>query len=132
MSKDILKKVASGVRTPVNLKFMTSDDYVTEPLMIFKEEYIEILGHKIDGVDSFEAFVDYLKGVNTYEKERDLLHKERDTLLDEKENFIEYIKVKLEESRLKSSSVPGIDDYKCIEERIYEDILNKIEGDKYE
>lgn len=97
------------------------------PLIVIPKDksYIEINGYRIDGdFSTFESFIEYLSNVARVEIENELLKTERS-------EFMDYLKVRLEESKLMAT-------YECgfrlptIQERVYEDILERIESGNYE
>ena len=114
-----MKKLLSGVRTPVNV---VNPMKPTEerPLIFIPAEgnYIEILGHRIEGFDSWESFLEYLN-------KRATLEEENKKLTNEKSSLIDYLKVKLEESKLDRMYVDGIH-YTNIREQIYQELLDKV------
>lgn len=116
MSKDVLKKVTSCIRTPDNVPFGKVD----EPKVIFVQhsDHVEICGQRISNIHDFGDFVEYLY-------QRVQIEKDYAALYNERSEFIEYIIMKLEESKLLSTYEQGVR-YPCIQERIYQDILNRI------
>lgn len=114
-----MNKLLSGVRTPVNV--MNPMKPTEENPLIFvpaEGNYIEILGHRIEGFESWEAFLAYANKLAALEEENK-------KLVDEKTEFIDYLKVKLEESKLDRMYVDGIH-YSNIQEQIYQELLDKV------
>ena len=114
-----MKKLLDGVRTPVNV---ANPMKPTEenPLIFVPAEgnYIEILGHRIEGFDSWESFQEYLK-------KRTALVEENKKLTNEKSSLIDYLKVKLEESKLERMHVDGMC-FTSIKEQVYQELLDKV------
>lgn len=98
----------------------------TKPFLLIPadQSYVEICGHRIDEVKSFEDFMEYLH-------QRVQIEKDYADLYNDRAAFIEYLKVKLEEGRLMATYENGIR-YPSAQERIYEDILNRVESGNYE
>lgn len=97
------------------------------PLIVIPKDksYIEINGYRIDGdFSTFESFIEYLSNVARVEIENELIKNERYEMID-------YLKVKLEESKLMATYENGIR-YPSAQERIYEDILERLESGNYE
>lgn len=114
-----MKKLLSGVRTPVNM--MNPMKPTEEKPLIFvpaEGNYIEILGHRIEGFESWEAFLEYANKLAALEEENK-------KLVDEKTEFIEYLKVKLEESKLERMHIDGMC-FTSIKEQVYQELLDKV------
>lgn len=92
-----------------------------EPLMVFPEhgEYVEVLGHRFEGVNGFEGMIEYL---NNYRN----LEKELNDQLNKRAYLIDYLVEKLENAKLMATYENGVR-YPSIQEMIYEDILNRVE-----
>ena len=95
-----------------------------EPLMIFSppgEAWVEVLGHRFEGINGFEGMIEYLNNYRTVEKKLD-------DLINQRAALIEYLKVRLEEGKLMSTYENGIR-YPSAQERIYEDLLERVENE---
>lgn len=92
-------------------------------------KYIEIMGHKLelDGVNSFETLVEYLKSLDKLERERVLLNSRIRQLEEDRKEFIRYLETKVEEGKLESMYYHN-EYYPSIKEQLYTDILNKAKG----
>jgi len=96
-----------------------------EPLMVFPppgENWVEILGHRFEGVNGFEGMIEYL---NNYRN----LEKELNDLLNKRAYLIDYLIEKLETAKLMATYENGVR-YPSLQEMIYEDILNKVDSQK--
>lgn len=114
--EDILKKVTSGVRTPSNVIHKDTDE--PKAMIIQHSDHIEICGQRIDNIDSFEDFIEYLHQRVQIEKDYAALYNERSRLID-------YLKLKLEESKLDRAYIDGM----CFSgprEQVYQDILDRV------
>lgn len=86
------------------------------------KSYIEILGHRIEtgeNFNSFGDFVDWLEYIKDVEEENKHLKIQMTEI-------VEYILTKYEEAKLDAQYIDGIR-YPSIQERIYEDILERFE-----
>lgn len=93
-----------------------------QPLMTFSppgESWVEVLGHRFEGVNGFEGMIDYLSNYRNVEKELD-------ELLNQRAYIIDYLVEKLEVAKLMATYENGVR-YPSIQEMIYEDILSKFE-----
>lgn len=107
---------------------VNSEKHETPLIFIPRDEpYIEILGNRIDGVDSFESFIEYLKKVDDIEKENKQLKKELDDIYNKRANFIDYLNDKLEESMLYRTQNVNKDWAISVHEMVYRDILGKVD-----
>ena len=124
MKKDLLARISK----PVNVVELGKSSDETPLMFIPKDEgYIEILGYKIDGVNSFESFIEYLKTVADIEKTNEKLNEENHILTVFKENLIGYLEQKLEESKLlRVYDTDSKVSYISTQETIYNDILERI------
>ena len=90
-------------------------------------KYIEILGHKIelDGVNSFETFVEYLKGLDAVERENIRLNSRIRQLEEDRKEFVKFVETKIEEGKLE-----GMYDhneyYPSMKEQFYKEILKQV------
>lgn len=106
--------------TPANRKHKEN-----KPPFIFvpnDKSYVEIAGQRIDGVDDFESFLEYLNQRITFERDYEYLYNERSRLID-------HLKIKLEESKLMATYENGVR-YPSIQEKIYSDLLYFILNDE--
>lgn len=96
-----------------------------EPLIFIPKDksYIEVSGHKITETKSFEDFLDYLQQRNDFENDYNYICRQRSALID-------YLKIKLEESKLMATYENGVR-YPCMQERIYQDILDRVRVNDY-
>ena len=98
-----------------------------EPLMIFSppgEAWVEVLGHRFEGINGFEGMIEYLNNYRTVEKKLD-------DLINQRAALIEYLKVKLEESKLMATYENGVR-YPCMKELVYKDVLDRVESGDYD
>lgn len=124
-----MKKLLSGVRTPTNIFSQIVNKDENKILMEIPADgsYIDILGHRLDGFDSFESFVEYLKKVAAIEKENEQLKKEIREMKNEKANFIRYLEERLEESKiLRVYDTEFKVTYTSKDEQIYQKVLDKM------
>lgn len=89
-----------------------------------EEAWVEVLGHRFEGINGFEGMINYLNGYRTVEKELN-------EMINEKAALIKYLKTRLEEGRLMSTYENGIR-YPSAQERIYEDLLERVESGYFE
>ena len=121
-----MKKLLSGVRTPVNM--MNPMKPTEENPLIFvpaEGNYIEILGHRIEGFDSWESFLEYLNKRTALDEENKTLKVKIDRLHVEKTEFIEYLQERYEECVLDRRYVDGVWIFNP-KEQIYQEILDKV------
>lgn len=98
-----------------------------EPLMIFHNDPpgIEILGHRVDvldGVNSIETLVEYLRSLNNLKSENEALNAQIEVYKDKLKGLTQYIEEKrneCEKLRLEDNKQYWI----TPEENVYEDIL---------
>lgn len=124
-----MKKLLDGVRTPINIFSQIVNKDENKILMEIPADgsYIDILGHRLDGFDSFESFVEYLKKVAAIEKENEQLKKEIREMKNEKANFIRYLEERLEESKiLRVYDTEFKVTYASKDEQIYQKVLDKM------
>ena len=86
------------------------------------ENYVRILGHKIEGFESFEHFVSYLEQCDRYEKENEKLKKMWNSL---RAYFMNYYKEKAQEDEICDHG------RYCVALSIY-DILSKMDEIEFE
>lgn len=125
-----MKDLLNGVRTPSNIFSQIVNKDESKILMEFPADgsYVEILGHRIDGFESFEAFMEYLKKLAALDEENIQLKEEVRRMKNEKADLMVYLEERLEESKI-FSTYGGQVNFVSIQERIYEDILNKVKGE---
>lgn len=127
--KDTFKRVGELLGPIHNVK-KNSSECTDEPIVLMtfsppgEEIWVEILGHRFEGINGFEGMINYLNNYRTVEKELN-------EMINEKAALIDYVKTKLEEGKLMSTYENGIR-YPSAQERIYEDILERIESGNYE
>ena len=105
-----------------------------QPVMIIHDEgWIEILGRRFENaeVKGIDEFVQYLGEFRDLEEKNKKLKKELNELYNHRAALIEYLTEKLEESKLEGT-YGGQAGYISIQERIYKEILDRIEGDTNE
>lgn len=85
--------------------------------------WVEILGHRIDGFDSFEKFIDYLKGIVAIEEENVALRAQKAALT-------AYLEERIEESVfMRTRDVATGQEFLSTQETVYRDILDKVKGE---
>lgn len=114
---------------PIHNVKKNSSERTDEPIVLMTfsppgESWVEVLGHRFEGINGFEGMINYLNNYRTVEKE---LNK----MINEKAEFIDYLVEKLETAKLMATYENGIR-YPSAQERIYEDILERIESGDYE
>lgn len=115
-----VKNVGKVWETDIKLNSGTCTD---EPLMTFSphgEAWVEVLGHRFEGVNGFEGIIEYLNNYRNVEKELD-------ELLNQRAYIIDYLIEKLEVAKLMATYENGVR-YPSIQEMIYEDILSKFDS----
>ena len=124
-----IKKLSSGIRTPANIICPIEPD--GRVIIKVEKDYIEILGHKIEGYESWEAFVEHLKHLAALEEENEKLRDENRILKNDKINLMLYLEQRIAETEL-ARTYEGNLYYPTIQERIYQEIYKKVEeiGDK--
>ena len=124
--KATFKRVGELLGPMKNIKRTSSECTDEKPLILIPadQSYVEILGHKITEVKGFEDFMEYLN-------QRVQIEKDYAALYNDRSEFIEYLKVKLEESRLMATYENGVR-YPCMKELVYKDILERVESGYYE
>lgn len=94
-----------------------------QPLMTFSppgESWVEVLGHRFEGVNGFEGMIEYLNNYRNVEKELN-------ELLNQRAYIIDYLVEKLEVAKLMATYENGVR-YPSLQEMIYEDILSKFDS----
>lgn len=120
-------KEPSNIINPFNYK-------PEEPVLFFSNEgWIEILGRRFENaeVKGIDEFVQYLGEFRNLEEKNKKLKKELNDCYNHRAALIEYLTEKLEESKLEST-YGGQAGYVSIQERIYKEILDRVEGDTNE
>lgn len=107
-----------------NIKFFERDCTYKEPLLFISADgtYFEILGHRVEtgeNMNSMEDLSNWLKHVKETEIENEQLRKQMAELG-------EYVLTKYEEAKIDALYIDGVK-YPNVQERIYEDILNRME-----
>ena len=111
----------SNVYNPFHLRPQDEDRVIFE--VSRDGNWIEILGHRIDGFNSFEGFIEYLKHIVEVEEENKLLKADRACL-------IEYLETKIEESVfMRTRDVVTGEEFLSTQETVYRDILSKVKGE---
>lgn len=130
--KKILNKIFGRVKTPVNVSgFAINKDEENKIVMQFDKdgEWIDILGHRITGFSSWEGFIEYLSSVKSMDLENEKLKKEVRMLENQKKEIMRYLISNIESSKLCRFYEDGVA-YPNIQERIYQDILDRVTGVK--
>lgn len=101
-----------------------------EPLMIFHNDPpgIEILGHRVDaldGVNSIETLVEYLRSLNNLKSENEALNAQIEVYKDKLKGVTQYLEEKRSECA-KLRLEEGKQYWVTPEENVYEDILKYI------
>ena len=127
------KKIMNRIKEPANVinPFSYGQE---EPVLFFSNEgWIEILGRRFqrEDVKGIDEFIKYLGNFRDLEEENKKLNKELDDCYNHRAALIEYLVEKLEESKLEGT-YGGQAGYVSIQERIYKEILDRVEGDKDE
>ena len=128
----LLNKIFGHVKTPVNVTGITiNKDEENKIVMEFDKdgEWIDILGHRITGFSGWEGFIEYLSNVKTMDLEIEKLKKEVRMLENQKKEIISYLLGKVEAYKLDRFYEDGVA-YPNIQERIYQDILDRVTGVK--
>jgi len=107
-----------------NIKFFQRENTDKQPLLYIPNDktYFEILGHKVETgkhMKSMEDLSEWLKHIDDVEEENKQLLKQMAELG-------EYILTKYEEAKLDAQYIDGVR-YPNVQERVYEDILNRME-----
>ena len=105
-----------------NLVFPHNPD--EKPLIFVPNDksYVEILGQRLETGENFKSFEEFGKWL-AHIKEVECENKR---LLQHMAEFGEYVMTKYEESKLDAQYIDGVR-YPSIQERVYEDILNRME-----
>ena len=113
-----------GVPFDSNIKFFERKCTDEQPLLYIPNDktYFEILGHRVEtgeNMNSMEDLSDWLKHIKETEIENKQLRKQMAELG-------EYVLTKYEEAKIDALYIDGVK-YPNVQERIYEDILNRME-----
>lgn len=130
--KKILNKIFGRVKTPVNVSgFTINKDEENKIIMEFDKdgEWIDILGHRITGFSGWEGFIEYLSNVKTMDLEIDKLKKEVRMYENQKKEIMRYLIGNVEACKLNRFYEDGVA-YPTTQERIYQDILDRVTGVK--
>lgn len=130
--KKILNKIFKHVKTPVNVSgFTINKDEENKIVMEFDKngEWIDILGHRITGFNGWEGFIEYLSSVKSMDLEIEKLKKEVRMLENQKKEIIKYLISNVEACKLCRFYEDGVA-YPNIQERIYQDVLDRVTGVK--
>ena len=129
----VIDKLFKRVKTPMNIVKPIQNDEGKVIIDIHKDgEYIEILGHKITAFgSSWEDFIEYISRIGSLELEIDRLKKEVRLLELDKKEMISYLYGKIQESKL-LRVYDNKECYTSIQERIYQEILDKATNIKTE
>lgn len=122
-----LDNVFHGVKTnDITAPFVQHAHKEETPLMFVPKncEYVEIDGIRLDNVGDFDKFIERLQTFKETEKKLN-------EMINKQESLIEYLIEKLETAKLMATYENGIR-YPSAQERIYEDILNRVESGDYE
>ena len=128
----ILNKIFGRVRVPKNVSgFTINKDEENKIVMEFDKngEWIDILGHRITGFNGWEGFIEYLSSVKSMDLEIEKLKKEVRILKADKSYIIGYLLGNIEACKLNRFYEEGVA-YPNIQERIYQDILDRVTGVK--
>ena len=122
-----IKKLSSGIRTPSNIVIVPKPVEDERIIIEFSQEgkYVEILGHRIEGYESWEAFVEHLKHLAALEDENEKLHEENRILRNDKINLLLYLEQRIAETELIRVCEGGMY-YPSIQERVYQEIYKKV------
>ena len=125
-------------KVKITTKLLTPDNIINpfnykqeEPVLFFGNDgHIEILGRRFENseVKGFDEFVKYLAKFRDLEEANEKLKQELNGVYNHRAALIEYLTEKLEESKLEST-YGGQAGYVSIQERIYKEILDRVEGD---
>ena len=123
--KPIKTDVFESIKTPANLDIGLG---VIEPPVLFipnNKSYVELFGHRIEGVTSIDDFVNYLKQIDGIFREKESLEKQVRILMDEKLEMLNYLDTKIKECEFMRDHVDG-KEYLSTQETIYRQIKGKI------
>lgn len=130
-----MEKITTRIKKPSNIiepfVLLTPEQHREQPVLFFGNDgHIEILGRTFENyeVKGFDEFVKYLARFRDLEVENENLKKELDGVYNHRAALIEYLTEKLEESKLEGT-YGGQAGYVSIQERIYKEILDRVEGD---
>lgn len=130
MGKDLFESIRQPVNFNLDLFEPISESVSINgsvKVMEFADGYVEILGNRIDGVESFEKFIEYLKTIVMIQEENKKLKAEVKSLISEKEDLIDYLTTKVEESKLERVYDTELKTtYIGVRETIYNEILDRI------
>ena len=110
-----------NISNPLAYKFGKEEN---APLVVIPKDqsYIEVLGRKFYDFNSLDGFVEYLKKFVELEEELDKMYNQRAALID-------YLVEKLEYAKLMATYEDGGRiRYPSVQEKIYRDILNRVDG----
>lgn len=130
--KKLINKIFGRVKTPVNVNgFTINKDEENKIVMEFDRdgEWVDILGHRITGFNGWEGFIEYLSSVKSMDLEIEKLKKEVRMLENQKKEIIRYLISNIEACKLNRFYEDGVA-YPNIQERIYQDILDRVTGVK--
>lgn len=96
-----------------------------KPVVVITNDGIEILGHKIEGVNSINDFVNYIKQIDGVIREKEKLESELRILRLEKIKLDKYLEAKIAESMFLRDHIDGTERL-SIQEGIYRDIRDMI------
>lgn len=128
-----ISDITTRVKMPDNVLLDVYQD--KEPVIMIPREgnYVEILGHRIDGgFESFDGFIKYLGEIKQTEQENERLKADKKVLENYSCQMEYYLLAKIEEAKLDRTYVNGI----CVpnkSEEIYKQVLDKlyeIKGEK--
>ena len=131
MEKVTIKK-PSNIIDPFVL--LTPEQHREQPVLFFSNEgWVEILGRRFENteVKELDVFIKHLGKFRDLEIENEKLKKDLDDAYNHRAALIEYLIEKIEESKLEST-YGGQAGYVSIQERIYKEILDRVEGDTNE
>lgn len=123
--KPIKADVFESITIPANMNIGLG---VTEPPVLFipnNKSYVELFGHRIDGVTSIDDFVNYLKQIDGIFREKESLEKQVKILMNEKLEMLNYLDTKIKECEFMRDHVDG-KEYLSTQETIYRQIKGKI------
>ena len=119
-------KILEPITTPFdsNIKFFERECTDEQPLLYIPNDrtYFEILGHKFETgkkLKTMDDIANWLKHIKEVEEENEQIKKQM-------AEFGEYVRVKYEEAKLDAQYIDGTR-IPNVQERIYEDIFNRME-----
>ena len=121
-----VSKILEPITTPFdsNVRFFERENTDEQPLLFIPSDksYFEILGYKVETgkeLKTMEDITNWLKHIKETEIENEQLKKHMT-------EFGEYLLKKYEEAKLDAQYYDGIR-YSSMQERIYEDLVNRME-----